>query len=139
MLKDGSYLVVNKSDYTDNLGLLTASLKSSKKSYITFSDPKIVHRAVLKTVLIPEIELESLDKAVKPAYWNVLQILKSDKGFEKVTFGKPDIVSKYGNIHSFGLSDEDDLSGVMKWHNLNDNDIKVASMPNKYCIITKKF
>ena len=140
MFKDGKFLVVTKKDYHDNLGLLTASLKSSKKGYITFSDPSIVHRAIIKTVLVPAVELESLDKAVKPAYWNTLQTLLIDKGFEDIVFKKDeDSINKLGNLHSIGLPDEDELVKVMKWHNLSESDAKVVSLPNKYCIITKKF
>jgi hypothetical protein len=141
MHKNGKYLVVSKSDYEGNLGLLTASLKSSKKSYITFSDPSIVHRAVIKSVLIPEVELEHLDKAVKPLYWNIVQDLKAKKGCEEITLSKvnTDTSSEYGNIHSFGFSDEDSISEIMSWYDLKENEVKIVTFPNKYCIITKKF
>lgn len=138
MFKDGKYLVVSKSDYPSNLGLLTASLKSSKKNYITFLDPSIVHRAVIKTVLVPVVELEHLDKAVKPSYWNILQDMKG-KHIQDVSVADFKDAGKFGTVHSFGLSDEDDLIPLLKWHNLKDNDVKAVISPNKYCIVTKKF
>jgi hypothetical protein len=137
-MNEGRYLAVSKSNYSGNLGLLTAGLKSSKKEYLAFSDPSIVHRAVIKTVLIPAVELEHLDKAVKPAYWFEIKDLESSKGFDDVTV-EDFKNNKYGELYSIGLSSDDGISSVMKWHNISEADSKVVVAPNKYSIITKKF
>jgi hypothetical protein len=129
-----NYLIVEKSTWGDNLSTLCASLKSSRKDYIALYRKSLnQRRPTLTDVLIAEHDLETLDKATKPAWWSEVQHLVKTHGLTEIK----DVVA-YGDIHSLGTMAEDIIQS--EYCTLIDlEDFRVDAYPNGYSVYSRKF
>lgn len=133
-------LHVTKALYSNaSLGSLCASLKSSKKPYVAYSDKSIVSRAVIGLVSIEESDLEKLDKVHKPTWWHQLQSVKSDNLREAQNSFEDLEIFQFGFMSGRNTPSNLELKRIEKEYNLDLTEFRLTELPNGYCTLTKRF
>lgn len=133
------HLRVTKDLYNSaSLGSLCASLKSSKKPYVAYSDKSIPNRAIIGMVAIDEEVLEKLEKVSKPLWWNQLQKVKDQvKDYQKEFEGLE--VFQFGFLSSGDAQTGQKLLELEREFGVDSGEFRLVQQPNGYCTLTKKF
>ena len=135
----GENLLVLKSEYFDTMGKLMASLKSAKKGYVAFKDSSIVSRAVISSVMISKDELLKLDKPKEPLYWTKLKEIEAEKDY---IIG--DVETKGSELYAIGFmagqepEQSANIKKILSDYRLFESEVKIQTLPNGYCTITRK-